>query len=153
NAHATAEVTVDKDDSERKITNSSIDFDTDRDQLDFDHVRFAKFDEARTQPTEETEDNTVIAPENGPLVVPHHVHVAEPAENKPASDPAPVLNSANTITAHDDPMMHASGNIHSAGIAGPDAPDDMAALQPATHGLTVANSVAHSGGPPAHGGN
>ena len=152
-AMTSADGTVDRADATTKITDASFAFDADRDRFDFGHVRFAKFDEARTQPTEETEDNAVITPENGPLIVPHHVHVAEPAENKLAADPAPVLNSANTMTAHDDPMMHANGNIHSAGIAAPDAPGDMAALQPGNHGLTVANSVAHSGGPPAHGGN
>ena len=89
------------DNADAKIQTVDLDFffDADRSWFDFSRARFSSFDEDRTQPTEATDDNAVIVPENALLVVPHHVHGTEPAANE--FGPAPVLHSANATTAHD----------------------------------------------------
>ncbi len=64
-----------------------------------------------------------------------------------AFDPAPALNSASAMTAH-DAMMRPSGAIHNASITAPDALGYMAELQ-----LNVQGQAPEGGGgnAPSHG--
>ena len=145
-ADGPSEGTVNHADAKAQTIDIGFGFDADRDRFDFDHASFASFGEDRTQPTEETDDNAVITPKNAQLVVPHHVHDTEPTENR-AFDPAPALNSASAMTAH-DATMRPSGAIHDAGMTVPDALGYMAELQ-----LNVQGQAPEGGGgnAPSHG--
>ena len=92
------------------------------------------------------ENNIVVTAENGQSVVPHHLHFAEPTEFRFAFDPAPALDNTSAMTAH-DAMMHPGGAIHHASITAPDAPGNIAELQPDVHGQ---GSEGGSGNAPSH---
>ena len=136
------------DDADAKVQTSDVGFslDADRDRPDSGHARIVSFGEDRTQPTEVNENNVVVTAENGQSVVPHHLHFAEPTEFRFAFDPAPALNNTSAMTAH-DAMMHPGGAIHHAGITAPDAPGNIAELQPDVHGQ---GSEGGSGNAPPH---
>ena len=136
------------DDADAKVQTSDVGFslDADRDRPDSGHARIVSFGEDRTQPTEVNENNIVVTAENGQSVVPHHLHFAEPTEFRFAFDPAPALDNTSAMTAH-DAMMHPGGAIHHASITAPDAPGNIAELQPDVNGQ---GSEGGSGNAPPH---
>jgi VCBS repeat-containing protein len=128
----TLDETADHGDAKVQTTDLSFRFDADRDRFDFGHARFASFDEPRTQPAAEANDNAVITLKNGQLVVPHHGHGTGPTDNE--TDPAPVLDSANATAAHNGTTAQPGGTIQHASIAAPDTPANIAVPQSNPHG-------------------
>ena len=149
-AMASADGIVDDADAKMQTSDLGFSLDADRDLPgslpDSGHARIVSFGEDRTQPTEVNENNIVVTAESGQSVVPHHLHFAEPTEFRFAFDPAPALDNTSAMTAN-DAMMHPGGAIHHASITAPDAPGNIAELQPDVPGQ---GSEVGSGDAPSH---
>ena len=119
-----------------QTTKEGFSFDAARDQIDsIGHARFTSSDEVRTQPTEYTDDDAVIALASGQSIELQRVHVTAPMENNFAFDQSLVLDSAGAMTIGNGAVMAQSGTIHS--TAALNAAGDRAELQLIKHGLAL----------------
>ena len=92
----------------------------------------APHDEAKTHPNGSAHNASIATPN-----APGNIAELQPIAQGHAIDQTPGLHSANATAPHDEAKTHPNGSAHNANITAPNAPGDIAELQPSAQGHAI----------------